>query len=86
MIVDNLILEKCIGKGNFGEVYLTSKKGSTEKFATKKLERDQIEGTEAMKYLKNEIIILQHLKHPNIVKYEDVKKNKKTFLYRNGIL
>ena len=88
MIVDNLILEKCIGKGNFGEVYLTSKKGSTEKFATKKLERDQIEGTEAMKYLKNEIIILQHLKHPNIVKYEDVKKTKKHFYivmeYCNG--
>ena len=88
MIVDNLILEKCIGKGSFGEVYLTSKKGSTQKYATKKFERDQIEGTEAMKYLKNEIIILQNLKHPNIVKYEDVKKTKKHFYivmeYCNG--
>ena len=88
MIVDNLVLEKCIGKGSFGEVYLTSKKGSTEKYATKKFERDQIEGTEAMKYLKNEIIILQHLKHPNIVKYDDVKKTKKHFYivmeYCNG--
>ena len=88
MIVDNLILEKCIGKGAFGEVYLTSKKGTTEKFATKKLEREQIEKSEAMKYLKNEIIILQNLKHPNIVKYEDVKKTKKHFYivmeYCNG--
>jgi len=88
MIVDNLVLEKCIGKGSFGEVYLTSKRGSTEKFATKKFEREQIEGTEAMKYLKNEIIILQHLKHPNIVKYDDVKKTKKHFYivmeYCNG--
>ena len=32
-----------------------------------------------MKYLKNEIIILQHLKHPNIAKYDDVKKTKKHF-------
>lgn len=32
-----------------------------------------------MNYLKNEIIILQHLKHPNIVKFEDVKKSKKHF-------
>ena len=88
MIVDNLVLEKCIGKGAFGEVYLTSKKGTTEKFATKKLEREQIENSEAMKYLKNEIIILQNLKHPNIVKYDDVKKTKKHFYivmeYCNG--
>ena len=88
MIVDNLILEKCIGKGSYGEVYITSKKGSTQKFATKKFERDHLEGTEAMKYLKNEIIILQHLKHPNIVKYEDIKKTKKHFYivmeYCNG--
>ena len=41
-----------------------------------------------MKYLKNEIIILQNLKHPNIVKFEDVKKTKKHFYivmeYCNG--
>ena len=79
MIVDNLILEKCIGKGSFGEVYLTTKKGDTKRYATKKFERDQIEGSEAMKYLKNEILILQHLKHPNIVKFDDVKKTKKHF-------
>ncbi len=88
MIVDNLTLEKCLGKGSFGEVYLTSKKGSKEKFATKKLEREQIESSEAMKYLKNEIIILQNLKHPNIVRFEDVKKTKKHFYivmeYCNG--
>ena len=88
MIVDNLVLEKCLGKGAFGEVYLTSKKGTDQKFATKKLEREQIEKSEAMKYLKNEIIILQNLKHPNIVRYEDVKKTKKHFYivmeYCNG--
>ena len=79
MIVDNLKLEKLIGKGSFGEVYLTTKKGDTKFYATKKFDRANIEGTEAMKYLKNEIIILQHLKHPNIAKYEDVKKTKKHF-------
>ncbi len=88
MIVDNLFLEKLLGKGSFGEVYLTTKKGDTKKYATKKFDRAEIEGTEAMKYLKNEIIILQHLKHPNIAQYKDVKKTKKHFYivmeYCNG--
>lgn len=89
MQVDNLILEKCLGKGAFGEVYLTKKAGDNNKiYATKKYERDKIENTEAMKYLKNEIAILQTLNHPNIVKFEDVKKTKKHFYivmeYCNG--
>ena len=89
MIIDNLILEKCIGKGSFGEVYITSIKGDdSKKLATKKLERDQIEGTEALKYLTNEIKILHKLDHPNIVKFHSIKKTKKHFYivmeYCNG--
>ena len=89
MIIDNLILEKCIGKGSFGEVYITSVKGDDKKkLATKKLERDQIEGTEALKYLTNEIKILHKLDHPNIVKFDSIKKTKKHFYivmeYCNG--
>ena len=89
MIIDNLILEKCVGKGSFGEVYITSIKGDDKrKLATKKLERDQIEGTEALKYLTNEIKILHKLNHPNIAKFESVKKTKKHFYivmeYCNG--
>ena len=89
MIVDNLTLEKRLGKGAFGEVYLTTKKGvDNKKFATKKFDRDVIEKGEAMKYLKNEIIILQYLNHPNIAKFEEVKKTKKHFYivmeYCNG--
>ena len=35
MIVDNLVLEKCLGKGAFGEVYLTSKKDQTKNLLQK---------------------------------------------------
>ena len=90
MIVDNLILEKSIGKGNFGEVFLTLIKGDkTEKYyATKKLDRAKVEGTEALKYIRNELHILQVLDHPNIVKFETLKKTKKHYYivmeYCNG--
>ena len=89
MEVDQYILEECLGKGSFGEVYLTKMKNDDKKIlATKKLERKQIEGTEALKYLKNEIQILQKLDHPNIVKFESIKKTKEHFFiimeYCNG--
>ena len=89
MIVDNLTLEKCLGKGAFGEVYLTSRKGDDkEKYATKKIDREEVEKGEGIKYLKNEIIILQYLRHPNIVRFEEVKKTKKHYYivmeYCNG--
>jgi serine/threonine protein kinase len=65
MIVDNYVLERCIGKAAFGEVFLTIMKGdSSKKFAAKKLERSKIEKPELMKYLKNEILILQKMNHP----------------------
>ena len=79
MIVDNWTLEKCLGKGAFGEVYLTSRKGDDKKYATKKIDREEVEKGEGIKYLKNEIIILQYLRHPNIVRFEEVKKTKKHY-------
>jgi serine/threonine protein kinase len=82
-------LEKCLGKGAFGEVYLTSRKGDDKKkYATKKIDREEVEKGEGIKYLKNEIIILQYLRHPNIVRFEEVKKTKKHYYivmeYCNG--
>ena len=88
MQIDNLILEKNLGKGSFGEVYLTRKKGDNKYYATKKYERDKIENSGAKKYLYNEIEILKGLNHPNIVKFYDIKKTKKHYYivmeYCNG--
>ena len=78
MKLSNFTLEKYIGKGAFGEVYLTSKEGDTKKkYATKKIVRDEFEKDEGTKkYLSNEIVVLQNLIHPNIIKFEEVKKSK----------
>ena len=37
MQIDDLTLTKSLGKGAFGEVFLTQKKGSKELYATKRL-------------------------------------------------
>ena len=76
MQVDNLILTKSLGKGSFGEVFLTTKNGSNEKYATKRLDRAFSEKPENMKRLTNEIRILKGINHPNIVRLIDLKKTK----------
>ena len=73
-IVDDLVLIKSIGKGNYGEVYLTQKKGRPEYYATKKMERSLCERPENLKRLQYEISILKVLNHPNIVKFYGLKK------------
>ena len=88
MIVEDFYLQKLIGKGSNSELYLSLKKGSNIKYATKKYNRKKIENTEYFKMLKKEIIILQNLHDTNIIKVEDVKKTKNSFYvayeYCNG--
>ena len=73
VVIDDLTLLKSLGKGSYGEVFLTQKKGKTELFATKKMDRKYADQPHVAKYLKNEINILRALKHLNIVRLEDVK-------------
>ena len=68
MLVGDLTLTKCLGKGAFGEVYLTSKQGSKEKYATKKIDKKYAANPRAKKYLDNEIAILKEVNHPHIIK------------------
>ena len=74
IFVDDLILIKSIGKGNFGEVFFTQKKGRPEYYATKKMYRAVLEKPENKKRLLYEIDILSHLNHPNIIKFCGLKK------------
>ena len=87
--IDDLALIKFIGKGSYGEVYLTKKDGKSELFATKKMDRKIMDQPQISKYFKNEIAILRELKyHRNIVQLEDMKVTKKHYYlvmeYCNG--
>ena len=88
MKLENYKLEKCIWKGAFGDVYLTSIKDDPKKYATKKISREEVENCEYKNYLRNSIVILQYLNHPNVVKFQEVKKSKRNFFiileYCNG--
>ena len=73
-IVDNLILVKSLGKGNYGLVYLTKIKDKPGYYATKEMDRSVCERPENINRLLYEIEILKVLKHPNIVKFYGFKK------------
>ena len=66
---------KLIGRGTFGEVYLTEKKGSSLKYATKSLDKRKYSRNEKAKsYLENELDILKEISHPNIVKLIEIQE------------
>ena len=88
MLIEDYTLIKPLGKGAFGEVYLTSKQSSKEKFATKKIDKKFAQNPKAKKYIDNEIAILKDIDHPNIVKLFDVKETNQHYYlvteYCNG--
>ena len=86
--VDDITLIKSLGKGSFGEVYLSTRRGRKEYFATKKIDRKTVDKPSLKKYFDNEINILSELNHPNIVKLECVKTTERHYYivmeYING--
>ena len=70
--VGDYTLYKMLGKGSFGEVYLTTKANSSEILATKKLDKKQTDRPSVKKYFDNEISIMKELNHPNIVRFYDI--------------
>ena len=70
-------MQKCIGKGSYGEVYLTTKKGSSNKFATKRIDKKLANSEKYKKYFDKEREILKKLDHKNIIKLLEIKQNSK---------
>ena len=86
--IEDLNLIKFLGKGAYGEVYLSEKGNSKKLYATKKISREIADRPNFKKYLINEIEILKLLNHPNIVKFEEMKKSSHSYFivmeYING--
>ena len=87
-LIDDYVLIGTIGKGNFGEVFLTRKNGDQELYATKKMDRKVCERPPLWNRFINEIQILKMVNHPNIVKFKDLKRTQNNYYliteYVNG--
>ena len=79
MLVDDIVLTKSLGKGSYSEVFLTSKFGCDEVYATRKMERSYAEDPENKRRLLNEISIIKKYKHENIIRFIETKKTKSHF-------
>lgn len=72
-IVDNYVLERVIGKGQFGEVYKGYHKVTGEDVAIKTVNRKNLKG-KFYELLENEIKVLKTCDNVNIIKLYDIKK------------
>ena len=70
---NDLTLIKSLGRSTLGELFLTSKKGSSTQYITDVIEKTSIKAKDAKRYINNEISILKEVNHPNILKLIEVK-------------
>ena len=74
-------IEKCLGKGSFGEVRLVTHKPTGHQRAVKIFRKETYSTRSAKQKLLNEIKILRDLDHPNIIRmFEYFEDEKKLFL------
>ena len=71
IVINDYKLFKLLGKGSFGEVYLTSKTNNPKLLATKRIDIKSPKNQKMLSYLNYEISIMKELSHPNIIKLYD---------------
>ena len=69
--INDYILYKKIGKGSFGEVFLTKKENDPKIYATKRINVSLLKSTDVNRYLNNEISIMKQLDHENVIKLHE---------------
>jgi len=79
--INDYKLIKLIGKGTFGDVYLTSNINNSKFYATKRIEFSKTENETSSKYLINEIKIMNELDHPNLIKLHKMLKSNNHFYF-----
>ncbi|CAM0140953.1 unnamed protein product [Umbelopsis sp. WA50703] len=66
--IDDFDVGQHIGTGQFGRAYVAQEKKSKHVAALKILQKDEIQMAQVVSYLKREIEIHGHLRHPNILR------------------
>ena len=88
MQIEDFSLGVSIGKGAFGEVYLTTRNGTNKLYATKKIPKNKVEAPTIKKHFIDEINILKTLDHKNIIKLETIRQTANNYYiiseYYNG--
>ena len=88
MINKRVELKNKIGKGAYGDVFLGRNIVTKEAYAVKKITKKQLKSETVYQYFNNEIYILKHLNHPNIVKFKGLIEYKSDYYllteYCNG--
>ena len=74
MSLNDFEFRENLGKGSFGEVYLTQRVGRNGYFATKKIDLTLMLDSENAKGLSNELNILKIINNPYLVKLEDLMR------------
>ena len=77
-IVDNYVLERKIGHGQFGEVFKGYNKLNNQDIAVKAVKRELLKG-KFNELLDNEIRVLKSCNNENIIKLYDLKKTSNNF-------
>lgn len=84
-MVDNYVLERKIGSGQYGDVFKGYNKLNREDVAIKAIKRESLKGTHGpnagkfSELLENEIKVLKSCDNPNIIKLYDLKKTANNF-------